>query len=797
MAGPARATWWALALIATATIFLHHEVLLGGDVYHMDDAADGYYPSHVAIARAYRHGELPAWERGAGTGWPLVADPYYGPFYPLGAIFGIVGAARGLGVQIALHTILCAAGMLLLLRRRGLSPWSAAFGAASLALSSFMVCRTRHIIFPEGLAWLSFALAGAEGYVQTRARRELVLVAGAVGLMLLCGALPLLPFFGLFAVAYLLPRILAASRPLACALALAGAAGLGLLLACAQLVPTLMHLPLSPRALGTSPEFAGSYAWPNLAYLATLFVPDLFGVEDRARWFGAFNHWEMAAYYTGLWAALFAPFAWSRGRRDAAALWIAALLGIGLAFGDAGPLHGWFYRHVPLYAALRCPTRALVMTMLALCILGAEGLEELGSRTPARSRAWSAIGALAAVAGLVLAWLLVRTHALHFAPGPIPPGIAEGRRAFAHFAVVLGGGLAILGLLRGGARKMILPAFALLAVGDLLVADRGYVQPMPAAYVEGTDRFQAVDWLLAQRGPLPIGDRFASDSHGPFRLHNVGMTYGLEGAAAYSSVQILRYENFLEVLATGRGLPSPLRSDPAAADVRRFDSPLVDLLNVRWVISDHLPATGWVERFHPRPDSRGAASRFEPSWDRRLGVWENPHPLPRAFLVHAARVVAGEAAEQRALAQLDPRRWALVDRAPSISSLPVDSSSPIDPARVVLATRDALRIETDATTAGVLVLSEAFYPGWSATVDGRPATLLRADYAFRGVALEAGPHRVELRYRPKPVYLGLGISAAALLVLLVLALGAGLGAGSKRPKSGKPPTRKGGAPVLN
>src|SRR5688572_18987703 len=133
-----RTTLVLFGVLVLAVLLLHREVVFGGSVYHMDDAADGYYPCHVAIARAYREGDLPSWERGAAAGWPIVADPYYGPFYPLGVVFAAFGAARGLGVQIVLHTILCAGALMWLLRRRGASAGAAAFGAASLALSSFM-----------------------------------------------------------------------------------------------------------------------------------------------------------------------------------------------------------------------------------------------------------------------------------------------------------------------------------------------------------------------------------------------------------------------------------------------------------------------------------------------------------------------------------------------------------------------------------------------------------------------------------------------------------------------------------
>src|SRR5947208_12940784 len=93
------------ALLACAGV-MHAEALFRGEVYHMDDAADGYYPGHIAVARAFSHGELPTWERGSWSGWPLVVDPYNGVYYPLNAIYYLVGPARGLGYAVALHVFL-------------------------------------------------------------------------------------------------------------------------------------------------------------------------------------------------------------------------------------------------------------------------------------------------------------------------------------------------------------------------------------------------------------------------------------------------------------------------------------------------------------------------------------------------------------------------------------------------------------------------------------------------------------------------------------------------------------------
>ena len=72
------------------------------------------------------------------------------------------------------------------------------------------------------------------------------------------------------------------------------------------------------------------------------------------------------------------------------------------------------------------------------------------------------------------------------------------------------------------------------------------------------------------------------------------------------------------------------------------------------------------------------------------------------------------------------------------------------------------------TAPGVLVVSETDYPGWSATVDGKPAPLLRADYAFRGVALSAGPHRIERRFVSRPARACLALSLLGLFGLVAL-----------------------------
>jgi hypothetical protein len=742
--------------------WLHHEVLVGGMVYHMDDAADGYYPSHVAILRAYGHGTSPSWERGSWCGWPLVADPYYGAFYPLTILFALIGAVRGLGWQVAVHVLLGGVGMFVLLRRRKLDVGPALLGAASLALGSFMTVRIRHVIFVQAMAWLPWVLYGLDGWLETRNRRQLALAGLAGGMAIVCGALPLAPFFGLVIAAYIGPRLARAPERRSTTAGLAIAGGLALLVGAAQLLPTIAHIPYSPRALGVDYAFASSYAWPKLGYLGTLLAPDVYGTDDRAAWYGVFNHWEMAGYYAGALVVLLAPFglARARGRGELWALFALGLVAIVLAFGDATPLHKLFFYAMPLYKSLRCPTRALVMLLLGFPILAAEGLTWLTA--PERRRRLTT-GIVVAFSVLLVAFA-VRWILLH-PKVPVPNTETVARESLAHLTAVIGLGgatlaLALTGIIRGRYAAL---AIALITMVDLVTISRGYLQPKPADYPAGMERFAAVDWLL-EHHPT---DRFAPDPNGPFRLHNLGMVYGIEGASGYDSVSVWHYVNFLYTLNNGHPYPWPtLRDDLAAGDVKNWNSPLVDLLNVRWAISTWAPAPGWAERFHPLPGK--PRSKYEPSWDSRLRIYENPHVLPRAFVVYKAQVLPDDNAQARALVRLDPRKEVLLDRAPPIA--PVGDGRPFTPAEKIVIERHRVTIDAEATGPGILVLSDVDYPGWTATVDGQPAPILRADYAFRGVALPAGHHTVVMTHRSRPTQLGVMLSILGLIGLGFLAL---------------------------
>jgi hypothetical protein len=179
-------------------------------------------------------------------------------------------------------------------------------------------------------------------------------------------------------------------------------------------------------------------------------------------------------------------------------------------------------------------------------------------------------------------------------------------------------------------------------------------------------------------------------------------------------------------------------------------SPLLGLMNVEWLTS-----------------SRGVdPASLGPAWVKALEldgqyVYRNTAVLPRFFLASEIRPAVSP---EQALAIVrapgfDPRRAAAVEGFASPALLAEGT------VRVIRYSAGRVLLETEAAGASFLGTSEAWYPGWEARVDGRPAPLYPTNAAFRGLPLPPGLHRVEMSFSPGVLYSGALLSAAAWLAL--------------------------------
>src|SRR5262249_31953435 len=200
-------------------------------------------------------------------------------------------------------------------------------------------------------------------------------------------------------------------------------------------------------------------------------------------------------------------------------------------------------------------------------------------------------------------------------------------------------------------------------------------------------------------------------------------------------------------------------------------SPLFDLLNVRYVLVD---------------GGAAAPGGFQPiQTAEAVSIYENPSALERSFFAPRVEVVRNqdEAMAKMGEAAFDPAKTVVLEDPDGSLVLP-----PPDPAAagagnqesrstatIIEDRRNSIQVATDSEVAGILFLSDTYYPGWRADVDGASTRIYKADVAFRAIQVPPGRHVVHYLFTPSSFRVSLYVAAAGILVTI-----AGLVVGRRR-----------------
>ena len=142
--------------------------------------------------------------------------------------------------------------------------------------------------------------------------------------------------------------------------------------------------------------------------------------------------------------------------------------------------------------------------------------------------------------------------------------------------------------------------------------------------------------------------------------------------------------------------------------------------------------------------------------------------MPRAYLVGDYRVLPDPGRRLRYLrsSTFDPRRQVVLEEPPQLEPGALEGEAPIVP-RFVAYGSEQIEIELDEHPGGLLVLSDTYYPGWRAYVDGRESGILRANHVFRAIEVPPAARHVTFRFQSPSFRLGALVSAIGALAWLV------------------------------
>jgi hypothetical protein len=738
------------------------------------DSATQFYPWYGYLGERLRAGELPGWNIHQFGGAPFAADPQSGWTYlPAMFFFTVFPLALAAKLFIFGHVLLAGLGAFTLGRLLNFSLAGALVAGAAFELSGVVYGRSACCPATTGVAsWLPILLICAEMALRAPSWR-IRWAWWALGGGTLSQTLAIWPGQGsLYAVAalglYLAYRTLGASDLAASwpkrfgSLASHGAAilALGIALGAAALLPRLEYNALSNLAGGA---YTGDQLWAaNLGGWPPSEIPG--------------HLLRYSVYYAGTTVLALALIALPVARRRYGAPFFALLFGLAAIFSleVTTPLHRLLYL-VPTFEVLNnhWPERVMMVGILAPAMLAGAAVTALPNwwRSSASLVAIAATPALAlqllstlgvtarrpATILLVLTCILIAAFALLFRP--------RLRRALPAALIVLvaidlliaGGRLASNGPYGGFAKVDLDAYYAPTGAAAFLQARTG---AEPARFIGYNPAIRTVEngFVVTYR------HQFLSSRTSDLVVNNRAMPLGLEDLQGYNPVQPAR---FVETLNALNGRSQEYHGATVFAEGLR--SPLLDLLNVRYIIVPNR-----VGQY--RDDVRQLRDHLPTVYmDSDVRVLENTAALPRAWLVHDARLVGeGEALSLLAEGKIDPRQVALFEgqlddtlntQLASLSQPPITTTDSVE---ITARAPERLLLTTSSAAAGLLVLSELTYPGWKATVDGQPVAMLTTDHLLRGVIVPAGTHQVELIFRSTPLLVGLWISGATGLVMIAL-----------------------------
>lgn len=774
--GPSRPGLWAAVLYALCTLALGYPAIAGKFLAgpNSDQFVAGYAFREYGASILKATGGFAQWNPYLFGGMPYIAAMHGDIFYPTFLLRMVMPTDAAMTWSFIMHLFLAGWFTYYFLRASGFGFYSALFGGVAYMMSGQLASLVSpghdgklsvSALFPLTLWMLTLGMH--------RGRRwSWGVLALAVGLAVLSPHPQLLQYLLLASGAFTLHLSVSLlrsrdipARTVAARMGLALlAVAIGLAIGAIQYLPVREYVAWSPRAGGLADyAVATSYAWP-LRELFDAYLPQFTGMIE-AYW--GENAIHLHSDYIGAVVLVLAGAAFTRLRRDPrrgfVMFWsVTFVIALLWALGGHTPFYRIPYAIIPGTKYFRAPATVFFVGTMALSVLSATGVERVLTRAISLKYAFGWL----AFAGIVVA--LGSTGVLtDFAQALAPDEMVDSviansleviLGAWRSFAFVL---LPVGVILLHRRGRLTLGAvgwsLAILAAADSWTIMRHYwVFSPPASITYRADA--AIERVKRDPQPArvlaielePNGRRDTNLQGDGLMIHRVRTVLGYHGN------QLGRYN---ELLDKQRGF------------IQIFNPRIWQLLNMRYLLTN----TADVGRFFP-----GAEWIIGPVKDAagtNVYLYRLPGENPYAWVAPVIVKADDPSVSATLLNQaFDLRTAALF--APDANVRGVEHLGALPPASAVSASvtryapgRVSLELNAPAPRGSALMVSENYFPGWTATVDGKPATVGRADYTITGVELPEGGRKIELSFSD------VAYEQGKLITILALLAAAGLIAG--------------------
>lgn len=789
-----RARQVAVALIIlTLPVGFMYRMLLIGRPLARDDASAMVYPIFHALDEQLARGDLYLWDPRQWCGLPALAGgETTGLYPPTLALCALLPWISALHASYWLHLALAAAAVYWVARNLGAARGASLIGGAAFAFSGYQAGHLIHHNHITALAHIPLMLAVLQTALARNSGRWWALLALEIALAWLCSH-PML--FVMSAVVCLLWLVSGHDRRADDApthtrlVPLLLAAVVAALLVTPQLLPALELADMQGRVAAADVETAvariASYPF-RPADLVRVLLPSFYGTVHAGTITGP--AWHETNPFTGAAPLLLGlAGAIAAFRRRGWAFCIATfVVGAALMPAEGNPIHAALAR-LPFWGGFRATGRWMVLPILSLSLLCALAITHLPAahrRLRAGARRTIAIAAALIVILTAMLWLVfgVDDHGRLWLPGtgggfPVTVPADSMLNCLTSLEPALLVAAALIAWIVTARLASGAPAGALSLLALLLAVTgpqwhlwqqtnrtvpRAFYRDPPAVTAALRDGGRITTLAPEVVTPLWQSPGATRDERMMARRElltpALGTVWDLSYADGYiqglitpATGQIWQAYHVYGAQAFAGG------ADISPEALRRYGAPTQRMKRLhRLAAIRHIVTTGAIDDPDLQLTHEGVA---------RVYSYTTAHP--RWWLAREPITLAAPAAQMDAIKLLtfDPDRQVVVDREIALEDDPDAATGAV---ALIAEAPTRLTLRASCPRPRVLVLADAWYPGWSVTVDDAPADLLRANFAFRGVVVPAGTHTVTFSFRPATWHNALPMFAIGLLVVIAL-----------------------------
>lgn len=762
----------------------------------MPDVIGQIYPWKYFTIQTLKQGELPLWNPYSFSGTNHLANYQSAVLSPLNLLFFVFSFIDGWTALILLQPLLAGVFMYLFMRRVSVGQFGSLVSSVSFMFCGFLTVWMAYGTLGYAMVFLPLALFAVRSFFVTTRIRYVVLVAASVPLSFFSGHFQTSIYFFLFVLAFTVFSLIIAKdikRGVFVCIFLV----FGLLLSLPQILPSMEAYGQSLR----STLFEKGEAIP-LAYLPTLISPDFLGNPvTRNDWFGHYAEWNG---YAGVLPFMLALY--TLRKRTSLTFFFMVTAFVSLLLSLQTPLlDGVISLRIPVLST-SAASRIIVLFSFSVAVLAGFGFSNLLSDISKRNDK--------AVVSWIVLFLLIFCVLWTVVLGKIglphdKVSIARSNLAVSSYFFSVSIGIILVSFLRQ--RAVIILVSGLFVLGNVLFLYRSpqmlvFFQPVfiflafiALSCVIGISwiakkvrekKIAFISWFLflvvafdmlrftTKWMPfdpkervfvdVPVSASFKNISGYQRVIGNLGAEAGvyytmplLEG---YDAVYIRRYGQFIASSDDGK-LKDAARSVVLFPKRGKYAKRVMDLLGVSYVV--HKVSDGRQSWAFPYWEYPEGTFRLV-SQDSEYEIFTYTHAYPRAFLVGDYDVVDNpqDILDSVFSPSFDLRKKVILEKDPGVRR----TQKPIGTASIVSYRPTRISLDVEASSSGLLFLSDPFYPGWKALVDGKETSVYRANYALRAIPVAKGRHSVVFLFQPQSFSFGVigfavGLSGLGLISL--------------------------------